>query len=234
MLKTLLIVLFVTFVAFASATGHDDDDDDDHGNNNGNNGNNNNGNNNNGNSALSNLVNQLAIKMAVREAQFTYNRDIDRAFTIGLSQGNPPTAKFNASIDRIMTHFCRDQTEWHSFVDQIDSPNATTWTAIKGLYTLFSALPVWQNFSRHEVNNEIVTPYVVNGVQFAQLHCMLVQHSTRGVFPFYSSFGQYNNIWRLNNDGSWCMTNFKSTTTATYRFLQNVAAANLVLNPDVL
>jgi hypothetical protein len=179
------------------------------------------------------ICQNVALKIAVTEEQFHYNRYIDDAFTIGFTQGNPPTADFNTSIDMLMSKFCPDNAVWFAYQNGVPVFNATNFAGIKSLYTLFSQV-LWRNFSRHMITNPIVTPYTLDHTQYAEFNGSINQLQIKqNPIVWAMSIGWYHNTWRQNHDGSLCMTRFEAWTTSDHTF-PGAFGENFVLNAHQL
>ncbi len=233
--------------------GDDDDDDNGHGSGNGNGNDNSNGHTQQRLEALEELVASLSaasaqdraqlraasFQLAASREQMHYNRDIDRAFTIGFTQAN--TADFNTSVDRIMSHFCTDALFWAAYVNGIAVLSATSFSDIRAVYASVSANN-YANFSRHIITNVVMTPSPVNS-NLMEFNASIVQPSLKRVtggqpFKYVDgslitddrgnvksapitwnwSVGWYHNQWRLNADNSVCMTRFEAWTMSQHDF----------------
>lgn len=173
--------------------------------------------------------------------QFLYNRDIDRAFSIGFTQAN--SADFNSSIDRIMSHFCPDALFWAAYVNGVPVLTATSFKDIRSVYVAVSA-GNYANFSRHIITNLMPTLFVgADGRDYIELNASIVQPSLKRInggqiFKYVDgslitdaqgnvksapitwnwSVGWYHNQWRLNADGSVCMSRFEAWTMSQHDF----------------
>lgn len=183
----------------------------------------------------------LSFESKVLRQQFLYNRDIDRAFSIGYTQAY--SADFNTSVDRIMTHFCPDALFWAAYVNGVPVLTADSHAGIRGVYAAVSATN-YANFSRHVITNPMPTHFVgSDGSDYIELNASIVQPAIKrvnGGLPFlyvdgspitdavgipkiapYTwnwSVGWYHNQWRRNVDGSVCMTRFEAWTMSQHDF----------------
>jgi len=155
----------------------------------------------------------MDIRWQVENAQYTYNRDLDRLFSLGYL--NAWNAKFNESLDKLMESFCsgKDFISWNSFYIVL-----TTISTFQGTRYKYADLSInlFQNASRHIVSNRIVIPYIGNdGRMRAQFNASTSQISfakqADGKWKPTQGWGYYHNTWLFNNE-KWCMQKFFADT----------------------
>lgn len=175
----------------------------------------------------------------IEERQFQYNRDIDRAFSIGNTLKY--TAVFNESVDRIMSAFCPTAPSWAAFVNAVPVLAATDFNSIRNVYMAVSANN-YANFSRHIITNVKVEIYTTDeGVTQALLNASIDQMQIKWVkdsagvkIPTFShSVGWYHNTWVVLPDNTVCMSDFQAWTIGNFD-QPNTNAYNIVLDPLVL
>jgi hypothetical protein len=157
----------------------------------------------------------LDIKWQIENAQFTYNRNLDRIFSIGFLQ--PWTENFNKSLDKLMETFCmgNDFISWNSFFGVLTTVPTRDGTRAK--YADLS-INLFQNASRHIISNPIVIPYIGND---GRLRALWNSSSSQFSFALQAdgthkptqSWGYYHHTWLFTN-GEWCMQKFFADTIA--------------------
>jgi len=157
----------------------------------------------------------LDIRWQVENAQYTYNRNLDRIFAIGFLQGN--TIQFNQSLDRLMQTFCtgNDFISWNSFFGTLTS--IPTVAGTKEKYADLS-INMFQNASRHIISNPIVIPYLGNDGRLRALFNssssqLSFSKQASGSYVPTQTFGWYSHTW-LFTGGNWCMQKFQAFTVA--------------------
>jgi len=157
----------------------------------------------------------LDIRWQVENAQYTYNRNLDRIFAIGFLQGC--TAQFNQSLDELMSTFCtgNDFISWNSFFGTLTS--IPTFEGTKEKYANL-ATTLFQNASRHIVSNAIVIPYLGNDGRLRTLYNssasqLSFSKQASGAYVPTQTFGWYSHTWLFTNN-KWCMQKFQAFTVA--------------------
>jgi len=157
----------------------------------------------------------LDLRWQIENAQFTYNRDLDRIFAIGFLQAW--TIQFNQSLDKLMDTFCdgSDFISWNSFFGVL-----TTIPTKDGTRAKYADLSInlFQNASRHIVSNAIVIPYIGSD---GRLRVLFNSSSSQlsfakqadGTYKPTQSWGYYHHTWLFTN-GGWCMQKFFADTIA--------------------
>jgi len=163
--------------------------------------------------------NKLAItdiRWQVENAQYTYNRNLDRIFSIGYLQ--PWSPQFNESLDKLMESFCsvNDFISWNSFFGELTT--ITSLSETKAKYADL-AINLFQNASRHIVTNQIVIPYEGNDGRLRALFNasssqLSFAKQSDGTYIATQGWGYYHNTWlQLSEvDEKWCMQKFFADT----------------------
>jgi len=183
------------------------------------------------------------VKESVATAQYTYNRNLDRVFSMGHLHANTP--EFNGAVDVLMNSFCNDQwfVSWTARVDggiggnPVPPSIGTTKEQTRNLYE-FYATSIYTNVSRHVVTSPIVTPFLT-GNRFdgfgAYFNSSIYQVSTEFNI-FASNLVWYNNTWLWNaTSGHWCMSVFQTWCTSIQFFSSSALYNDAVITsgPDL-
>jgi len=183
------------------------------------------------------------VKESVATAQYTYNRNLDRVFSMGHLHGGTP--EYDGALDLLMNSFCDDQwfISWTARVDggiggqPVPPSVGTTKEQTRSLYDYY-ATQIYTNVSRHVISSPIVTPFLTQDKYDgfgAYFNSSIYQVSTE-FNEFASNLVWYNNTWLWNaTSGHWCMAMFQTWCTSIQFFSSSALYNDAVITdgPDL-
>lgn len=172
-------------------------------------------------------VNALIIKNNVKEAMAAYTYDFDHLIaTGGVTNGNTSDPRFQVALDASVSHFCQGPNEFLGWVNWFGGAlagNYTTVAQVRGFYQVL-ALYVMKNISDHRLSNEIVT---IGADGRSAAYKGKLCHDTINAFTALpgdnnvpqpiKDCGHYENVFKVRDDLSVCMSFFYDVGTFAVR-----------------